>query len=49
MDQDILNEISILKSEIERIELTFPPNSSKILVQDIEYKIDKLSEQYCPF
>lgn len=46
---DIKNEVSRLQSEIERIELTFPPNSASILIKDINKQLDDLYAEICPF
>ena len=42
-------EAKRLADEIERIEATFPPDSARILVGDINRKLNALLEELCPF
>lgn len=46
---EIMEQIESLEAEIKRIEEKFPTDSARILIRDINEKINKLAEDVCPF
>jgi hypothetical protein len=48
-EQEVLEHIESYEMEIERIKKTFPPETAKVLVNDIQKDIDTLFSYVCPF